>query len=268
MAVTSEALSELSTSPFLNPRSTGHRNVPPGGVTPDELRNLHLRESFRGYHRDHVDALCERAAETIEHLERRVDDLDQRLRHVLDRRSGTEPVRSASVRRGDRIEDRSLDTIHEVDVVQRTLTLAQQAADEAIAEAQSRAQRLVGDAEITSAALVTEAESTARRIADQERTRAATEVAELDARRRALRADVDVLEHFTSEFRERIQRAIESELGRLGASAVAAVAVPTRPLLLDGITEGIEVGPPAAELDQPEPVSPRPFALGTGTGTG
>lgn len=211
-------------------RPTGHRHIPRGGVTPDELRNTHLREAFRGYHRDHVDALCERAAETIEHLERRVGDLEERLRHVLEHRSGGEAVRPSAARRIDPGRDAG----HDVDVVQRTLELAQQAADEAVAEAQVHAHRTMADAERTAAALVAEAESTSRRIADEERTRYAAEVADLGSRRRALRAEVEVLEQFTEEYRNRVRRAIESELGRLGGSAVAGVTAPPRPLALDG----------------------------------
>ena len=37
-------------------------------VTPRELRDIEIREAFRGYHRDEVDELLERAAATIEDL--------------------------------------------------------------------------------------------------------------------------------------------------------------------------------------------------------
>src|SRR5688500_20237589 len=38
-------------------------------ITPQELRDIEIREAWRGYHRDDVDELLERAAATIEHLE-------------------------------------------------------------------------------------------------------------------------------------------------------------------------------------------------------
>ena len=37
-------------------------------VTPQELRGSEIKEAWRGYHRDEVDELLERAAVTIEHL--------------------------------------------------------------------------------------------------------------------------------------------------------------------------------------------------------
>ena len=48
-------------------------------VTPQELRDIDIRESFRGYHRDEVDELLERAAGTIEHLEHQIRILQERL---------------------------------------------------------------------------------------------------------------------------------------------------------------------------------------------
>ena len=37
-------------------------------ITPQELRASEVKEAFRGYHRDEVDMLLERAAATIENL--------------------------------------------------------------------------------------------------------------------------------------------------------------------------------------------------------
>ena len=44
-------------------------------VTPRELRDTDIREGFRGYHRDDVDELLERAAATIEGHQERVRQL-------------------------------------------------------------------------------------------------------------------------------------------------------------------------------------------------
>src|SRR5262249_34349816 len=125
----------------------------------------------------------------------------------------------------------SQDTAREIDVIQRTLLLAQRAADEALAEAEGRARALTGEAEAKAVALVSEAEREARRIADAEQRRVAAEVAELGSRREVLSADVDRLEHFTADYRERLRHAIDAELDRLGVSAVAAVEPPPAPEL-------------------------------------
>ena len=86
----------------------------------------------------------------------------------------------------------SPETAREIDVIQRTLALAQRAADEALAEAEGRARAMTSDAEAKARALVSTAESEARRIANAEQRRVAAEVAELTSRREVLRADVDV----------------------------------------------------------------------------
>lgn len=199
----------------------------PAEITPQELRSIEIRESFRGYHRGQVDALCERAAETIEQLQRQRSVLEERVGGGLDLQSGSvrlvHPAKHALGRESEMARD--------ADVIQRTLILAQRAADEAVAEAQERAQTLTADAEAKAHALVTEAESAARRLADGQRRRVEAEVIELGATREALLADLEMLEGFASEYRERIRTVIESELERLGVSALAEVEPPPAPEL-------------------------------------
>ena len=86
-------------------------------VTPRDLRDMDIREGFRGYNRDDVDELLERAATTIESLQ------DQ-LAKAQDRVSSLE----SDAGRGRENED----------MLQRTLLLAQKTAHEAIADAQTR----------------------------------------------------------------------------------------------------------------------------------
>jgi len=83
-------------------------------VTPRELRDVEIREAFRGYNRDEVNDLLERAAAAIEALNERTRVLGERL---------------AS---GQTESGRGRDT---EDMLHRTLLLAQRASDEAIAEA-------------------------------------------------------------------------------------------------------------------------------------
>jgi DivIVA domain-containing protein len=167
-------------------------------VSPQELRDTDIREGFRGYHRDDVDELLERAATTIEGLSERVRQITERI---------AEAETSGS---------RSRET---EETLQRTLILAQRTADEAIADAQKRARKMLEESETKSRTLVSEAEATARRIAEDERRRIETEVRELGARRDKLKNDVDALEKFESEYRDRIRSVIESELDSLGRSS-------------------------------------------------
>jgi cell division septum initiation protein DivIVA len=164
-------------------------------VSPRELRDTDIREGFRGYHRDDVDELLERAASTIEGLTERV-------------RQATERLSSAEGSSGRNRETEEM--------LQRTLILAQKTADEAIAEAQERSRALLEESESRARSLVTDAEATARRIADSERQRLETEILDLASRRDSLTADVDALEKYESEYRSRLRKAIESELDSLG----------------------------------------------------
>lgn len=210
-------------------------------VTPQELRDIEIRESFRGYHRDEVDELLERAAATIEHLEHQIRILQERLAAGA---AAPAPKPAAAPA-----------PVPDSDVIQRTLILAQRAADEAVAEAQARAQQLTSEAEAKAQALVSEAESTARRIAESERRRIEAEIAQLTATRDALSADVDRLEQFAVEYRDRIRRAIEAELERLRESSSQAEPLPPRPALsTEGMALPAGTSPPAVEAAAP----PRP----------
>jgi len=164
-------------------------------VTPRELRDTDIREGFRGYHRDDVDELLERAASTVESLTERVRQLTEHLQSV-----------EGSAGKSRETEE----------MLQRTLVLAQKTADEAISEAQERARTLLEESEAKARNLMTEAEGTARRVADNERARLESEVQDLSARRDALNADVEALEKYEKEYRTRLRKAIESELDSLG----------------------------------------------------
>ena len=204
-------------------------------ITPQELRDIEIREAWRGYHRDDVDELLERAAATIEHLESE----NAQLRSGAGGRPAAAPARAAApviaaapVAAPPVIApppamppDRTADT----DVIQRTLVLAQKAADEAVAEARAKASQIVSDSETRAQKLVADAETSARRIADTEKARLEEDIARLMQTRDTLNADVDELERFEQEYRERLRRAIHAELELLESTSAAS----TRPELHD-----------------------------------
>lgn len=196
-----------------------------GDVTPDELRNVSLRESFRGYHRTDVEALCERAAETIERLHRQRELLEEQVHSQVARHGlRTQPRVVASA-----VAAPAPETEWELELIQRTLLLAQRAADEVLAEAQAEARSVADEAQAAARALVADAEAAARRLADGERRRIEAEVVDLTARRDELTVDVESLERFSTEYRDGIRRAIETEIARLDRSAVTAVTRPREP---------------------------------------
>ena len=79
-------------------------------ITPRELRDVEIREAFRGYSRDEVNELLERAAATLDAANERVQQMSERLNTA---QSETGHTRETE------------------DILHRTLLLAQRAADEA-----------------------------------------------------------------------------------------------------------------------------------------
>ena len=161
-------------------------------VTPRELRDVEIREAFRGYNRDEVNDLLERAAAAIEALNERTRVLSERLANQSSDSGG-----------GSRETE---------DMLHRTLLLAQRASDEAIAEAEEKARIMIEEAETRSRRLLADAAIEARRTTDSERSRLEQEISDLQRRRDALTTDVDGLEHFESDYRTRLMSAMEADL--------------------------------------------------------
>jgi len=176
-------------------------------VTPQELRSSEIKDPWRGYDRDEVDDLLERAAVTIE-------SLTQKLQEAASRPVSTAP--QAAPAPAAVATDVTLPSSREdADMLQRTLLLAQRAADDAVNEAQTRARQLLEESEAKAQSLVSDAEATARRIAEGERRRLEAEILDLSARREQLRADADALDAYATGYRERIRAAIEADLENL-----------------------------------------------------
>src|SRR3954470_4474423 len=175
-------------------------------VTPQELRSSEIKDSWRGYDRDEVDDLLERAAVTIESL---TSDLQEAA-------SRPAPAAAAPVAAAAPAEVPLPSNRDDAEMLQRTLLLAQRAADDAVNEAQARAKQLLEESESKAQALVSDAEATARRIAEGERRRLEAELLDLSARREQLRADADALEEYVAGYRDRIRAAIEGDLANLG----------------------------------------------------
>jgi DivIVA domain-containing protein len=238
-------------------------------ITPRELRDVEIRAEMRGYHRDEVNELLERAASTIESLNERLNQLNERVGSLQSEAGKTRETE---------------------DILHRTLLLAQRAADEAVAEATAKARQMLDDAEIQSRRLVADAESDARRKGEHERQRLEGEILELAGRRDALLADVEALTRFEAEYRERMVRALEADLFALrsrpttapgtrpepteveipvAAEGIATSEVDVRNLFEQGPAPEPEPAPapePAAAPETPAPVAsvetPAPAASG------
>ena len=160
-------------------------------ITSRELRDMEIREAFRGYHRDDVNDLLERAAVTIE-------GLDEQIHGFIHKMNGLQ---------GDMGRNRETE-----DIVGRTLLLAQRAADEAVAEAETKARDLIASAEATAHRVLGEAQKEAQERGEAERVRLEREVAELGAARDVLVGDIEGLARYESEHRDQMVRRLEADL--------------------------------------------------------
>jgi DivIVA domain-containing protein len=214
-------------------------------ITPRELRDVEIRESFRGYHRDDVNELLERAAATLEAANERMQQMNERLTTV---QSETGHTRETE------------------DILHRTLLLAQRAADEAVGEATAKARQMLDDAEIQSRRLVADAEADARRRGETERRRLEEEVLDLAGRRDALLADVEALTRFEADYRDRMVRALEADLSALRSRPPASPGPRPEPSDVDlpVFSEGFarrESSEPHAVSEPPPTRTPDPFGV-------
>jgi DivIVA domain-containing protein len=211
-------------------------------VTPQELRGSEIKDAWRGYDRDEVDDLLERAAVTIEHLMLQAQEAASHPPIAAAAAAAApEPVPLPSSR-------------DDAEMLQRTLLLAQRAADDAVAEAQARAKQIVEEAEAKAQALVGDAEATARRIAEGERRRLEVEIQELSARRELLRGDADALDAYASGYRDKIRETLEADLAAL--SSAGSIDAPVgRPELHE---VEVPVASPAEPAPAPAPAPPTP----------
>ncbi len=160
-------------------------------ITARELRDVEIAEAFRGYNREVVNDLLERAASTVEAGEHKLQELTERLKAA-----------QLEADRGRETED----------MLHRTLLLAQRAADEAVGEAQEKSREMMEQAELESHKLVADAQAEAQRYGEEERIRLEDEVVDLATRRDTLLADVDALTRYESDYRDRVAAALEQDL--------------------------------------------------------
>jgi cell division septum initiation protein DivIVA len=162
-------------------------------MDPRLLTEVEIPEAWRGYNREAVDELLERAAAAL-------GDLQGRLQEATERASAA--------------ERRLLERTDE-DELRRTLVLAQRTAAAAVEEAKAEAERVVAEAEQQARQISIEAEA---RVANLESDRA--------ERRTALEADVSALSSFVEEHRARLKAELERQLAQLDAEGLRLPELP------------------------------------------
>jgi DivIVA domain-containing protein len=217
-------------------------------LTPSQVSSASFRTVRKGYDPDEVAAFLEQAAKALEQSQQQATAMEARARAAVAR---LQEVTAAAEQTalGNALDDAgaadSVDVVHvsadEAETISRTLVLAQRTADATIAEARAEADRLLNESRAESEAtldstremsakLLDDARTEARNASEAERQAAQDEVQSLVARRAFLVGDVDQLEQFLVEQRERLRTAAR-QLEEMCDGVPAGLGHADRPLL-------------------------------------
>ena len=243
-------------------------------LTPGHLNSATFRTVRKGYDPAEVDALLRDAAASLERAQQHAAAMEARARAAVARlHEQPESTRTAPEPAAARLSS------DDADRISRTLLLAQETADRAIAEANEAAQQLLDQARAEagttlesahdeSATILDQARAEARRASETERLAAVDEVERLKARREFLLGDVDQLEAFLVDQRDRLRTAaheIESLAervpGGLGTLSPPPMSASDDEPVADDEPEAPDAADDAADdAETTEPVAERPGA--------
>lgn len=245
-------------------------------LTPSQITGATFRTVRKGYDPDEVDAFLARVASVLEAAQQQATAMEARARAAVARlqeataaqqvSAPAEPAPPAPTPPDVRVAP------NEAETISRTLLLAQRTADTTIAEARAEAERIAAEARAEadatldstremSAQLLADAKSEARKLNEQERQAVFEEVESLRARREFLIGDVDQLEQFLIDQRERLRgaaRQIEALCERV-PSGLGSVRPPVLSAADDRADGDVEVLDETQELIVP-PEAAGPFA--------
>ena len=183
-------------------------------MSPQQVRNASFKSAKRGFDPDEVQAFLRDVAESLEAAQNQSTAMEARARAAVARLQEVSTAREAPaepVSAGD------------TETISRTLLLAQRTADATVSEAKSEADRIVTAAHQEAAStidstremssrLLEEARTEARQVSEVELKAVQAEVEALVARRDFLESDVDQLEHFLIDQRDRLRQAASALL--------------------------------------------------------
>ena len=184
-------------------------------MSPQRVRSAEFKTVRKGADPDEVKVFLSDVADELERAQNQATAMEARARAAVARlQEVSQPGASAPAVAVDASVDES-------ETISRTLLLAQRTADTAVAEARSEASKIVGSANDEAAStldstremasqLLAEARVEARRVGEGERSAIASDVEALKARRDFLESDVEQLELFLTEQRNRLREAATS----------------------------------------------------------
>ena len=214
-------------------------------LTPSQVTGATFRTVRKGYDPDEVSTFLQRVSRALEESQQQATAMEARARAAVARlqelsaaAEAAPPPAPAPVGEPTRFPAPGADeppTVHvaadDAETITRTLLLAQRSADAAVADAKAEAERILTEARTEaestldstremSAKLLDDARTEARKASEAERVAAENEVQSLVARRQFLVGDVDQLEQFLIDQRERLRgaaRQIEAVVERVPA---------------------------------------------------
>jgi len=195
-------------------------------VDAQKIREVEFRERMRGYHQEDVDEFLEQVAKGVEVLETQLTQ----AREELARLKANPPVVAAAGSNdfGD-------------DVIQRTLIVAQKAADQLRGEADSEAREIRAEAQRQAERILGEARTTSRLIEEDRRKNLLQELTQLEAefnRRQEQLANIVARDRA-------VRQKITDEIGGL-LSLVRVADVPTTETLLAQTSTAMD---PSADVE-------------------
>ena len=221
-------------------------------LSPQKVRAISFSTVKRGYDTSEVNSFIAEVAVALEASQNDTRAMEARARAAVARlQELSQASPAATGDGGDEAPDKAgreiVASVDESETISRTLLLAQRTADTTVAEAQAEAERLLAAARDDAAQsldqarsmadqLVEDAKEAARNEGEGERVRVQSEVQALGSRRNVLESDVDTLEGFLIEQRERIRESatmlaelVERVPGGLGAMRSPSLS-PASPL--------------------------------------
>jgi len=222
-------------------------------LSPQKVRAISFSTVKRGYDTSEVNSFIAEVAVALEASQNDTRAMEARARAAVARLQELSQASPAATGDGDEVpgEDEArreiVASVDESETISRTLLLAQRTADTTVAEAQAEAERILAAARDDAAQsldqarsmadqLVEDAKEAARNEGEGERVRVQSEVQALGSRRNVLESDVDTLEGFLIEQRERIRESatmlaelVERVPGGLGAMRSPSLS-PASPL--------------------------------------
>lgn len=188
-------------------------------ISSKQVREVEFRERMRGYHQDDVDEFLEQVARGIDVLEMQLQEAKAKLARYeanppIVTKTTSVPATEGRVVSSNASEPSSSGN----DLIQRTLLLAQKAADQAVEEAKQEAERIQEEAKRRSDELIEQANRKANQLVEERARVLANEVSSLEQRRSSLVEEIRTLAASVSTAKEEMRASLLDLVSRLESS--------------------------------------------------